>query len=822
MKSPFPNVTINSVNKKIYSIDLTGGGAEPAILKISFICSLGESDSYNLNTSDPIDVRIGNFYTFRGYIIASSERQSVSSGTTCELTLIDSSVILDKLWVGLKGKHGGPPAPLLKNSISTVVPNTNILSSFTTRGTFPNNLILVGNAVDPCQNFESETPRDPCDPCSSSENTSPFDCSKSRALDILEVDYTFNDLIKAATFKNISFNQTFSTSNSYRADYTGSLREVLNNWCRDYGYSFYWDASTSSVVFIDLRYGITIADNHDFGFCKVEEKSTTRSIENVTKNLSIAYFGSNGDIKDYQCSQASSNNSNTALPITLTPVSLERLAERNTPLLALYETEDNFKMAIACKKISNNLRDAFVWNKILGYNNPGQVKTGKHRLMDFNIRAICYPLTTIGQVTEGFDVTAVRSWYNAILTNSGFGFSQEEAIKIRDSQSYFIIVENIDPFLEKFETTALTSFCGRYGAAAKNRTDDNVSAPDGNIRTVESTVSEDRGAGNGFFTFILPDIEITHPLIKDGNVGIIEASEATVTEQQEGLDRRTVVQVAEGKRYIILERAPSWIIQEAPSLSPILVKLDAAIVKSSFGINSDFSIYLVPTFGTPSSAYLSVSLTSIGHPNEKNSQFGILAEATDKVSIEYKPLGANRSSTSLSVIMPTAASYRARKSRQRSSFNGEVNIRIIVPKYEVVIANSDNTPSNTDEFVAFNVSPIDISDNDLSKYVRTNGRCKIEDSKVFTYADAIMGNLVENQRKFKKTISYSILGLPNVTYTPVQGLTSFSIRLDQSGTRTSVTFSDIPPVPISDNLKKNQIKYLIKTQNKKPTINKIV
>ena len=269
MKTNFPNIRISGVPKKVYSIDLSGGGAEPAQLKISFISKAGESNSYELNTTTLITISIGNFYTFKGYVVACSEKQSVSSGITCELTLVDSSVILDKLWVGLKGKHGGPAAPLLKNTNSTVTQNAssinfanfsnltvqsnsnlniNDLAVFQTTGFFPeNNLILVGNSVDPCQNTTSENPKDPCDPCSSTEaSSSTLDCSKSRALDILNVNYTFNDLILEAS-KKVNFSDTFPSSTSYRAEYTGTLREVLNNWCKDYGYSFYWDPELSAT-----------------------------------------------------------------------------------------------------------------------------------------------------------------------------------------------------------------------------------------------------------------------------------------------------------------------------------------------------------------------------------------------------------------------------------------------------------------------------------------------------------------------------------------------------------------------------------------------
>ena len=82
-----------------------------------------------------------------------------------------------------------------------------------------------------------------------------------------------------------------------------------------------------------------------------------------------------------------------------------------------------------------------------------------------------------------------------------------------------------------------------------------------------------------------------------------------------------------------------------------------------------------------------------------------------------------------------------------------------------------------------------------------------------------MRDLNTNFTKEKVTKTYSILGLPNQLYTFADGLTSFSIRLDQSGTRTSVSFSNLFPSKVSDNVKQNQLNYLIKNNSNNKYIN---
>jgi hypothetical protein len=860
MKVNFPNITIAKVKKKVYSLDLSGGGAEPAQLKISFIAEDGEADSYQLNTSTVIDVSIGNFYDFKGYIISCSERQSVSSGITCELTLVDTSVILDKLWVGLKGKHGNIPAPLLKNnnSIQTQdassinfatfsniniqanrTTNVNDLAVFQTIGNFPiNNLILVGNAVDPCQNSNSETPKDPCDPCSSSEaNSSTFDCNKSRALDILNVNYTFADLIEAAKAK-VSFSDVFSSSISYRAEYTGTLREVLNNWCKDYGYSFYWDPNFSQVVFIDLKSGIDIADNHNFGQCRVEDKSISRSIENITKNVNIAYFGSNGEIKDYKCASASSDTSDTPRPVTLTPLSLEKLIDGNRPLLTLYGGLANFATCIAARRIdsTDNLRNGFVWNNILGYKSPSNVALGYHPLLGFKIEAICYAQTTIQQVSKGIDVDACRRLYNTAFNDTGSGIiftGDGEAERLREAGAYFVIISRRSSDIKRFEEGVINNFCGRYWAAATNASDESLSAPDGNIRVVESveTKTDSNNKNNSKWTFILPDINIMHPLIKNGNIGIIKTSQPTVTTENTGIRETTTRVDVSGENYILLDRSPSWVISPQEDLREDTKYLGLISVGaeqlSSFELDTTFyEVLLVGSYEGSQGNVLQVSSSIESHPNEKGgSSFGIASSVTEKIEFTYSTVMGReqRRQQTISVFMPTSQYYKAKKTRSKSRFNSEANVRIIVPKYEIIIADSNTITSDPlDEFVSFNINPIDITDNDISKIIRTNKGCVVDSAAVITYGNNIMSNLSVYQTKPKKSISYNILGLPTTKYTPLDGLTSFSVRLDQSGTKTSLSFSDVLPIPISDNLKKSQINYLLKSQSKKSFINKII
>lgn len=78
------------------------------------------------------------------------------------------------------------------------------------------------------------------------------------------VTYKFVDLLAAIYVIGIEIvgldGWEKGIKNDYRQSYTGTLREVLNNWCADFGYSFSWGVgSQKTIVFIDLNKGVESA-----------------------------------------------------------------------------------------------------------------------------------------------------------------------------------------------------------------------------------------------------------------------------------------------------------------------------------------------------------------------------------------------------------------------------------------------------------------------------------------------------------------------------------------------------------------------------------
>lgn len=257
---------------------------------------------------NPYKIQVGSSIEFSCYLEGYVIRRS-PSGNTLSIKFIDTSIILDKIYVGLYKKHG-------KN-----------------QGT---GLILVGKEINPCLKTnniyikDEEIPLtyyDPCHPCIDSEKDKDIinfvDCLEKNKYSILDVAYNFGDLLKnMGSYFTIVGGK--DPNPKYITQYTGTLREVLNSWCQDFGWFYYWD--NGKLYFKDLRN--TIEVNADISnFCpNVLEYEESYSMANSFKTATITNFSRPGDpAKLYECQNAKyviaetlTQNSAFSMPLSLT------------------------------------------------------------------------------------------------------------------------------------------------------------------------------------------------------------------------------------------------------------------------------------------------------------------------------------------------------------------------------------------------------------------------------------------------------------------------------------------------------------------------
>jgi hypothetical protein len=185
----------------------------------------------NLTTS--YRVEFGDLIIPQVYFISHTKSVGVNEQTvTC--TFVDGSVLLDRYYVGLTNRHcrvreGQITQPITvycadcDNSLSLKTDFVTRSAAFSSQRI--GNLLLVGNEEFTDQNC-----------------------------DVPDVKYNFSSLLSAMRrIPNFSFKNFSDIQPGYRNSYSGTLREVLSNWASDFGFSFYWDFITNSLICIDLR-----------------------------------------------------------------------------------------------------------------------------------------------------------------------------------------------------------------------------------------------------------------------------------------------------------------------------------------------------------------------------------------------------------------------------------------------------------------------------------------------------------------------------------------------------------------------------------------
>ena len=274
-------IASNSGGGIVYSIDFQRSFAsDPSKVTYKVVNSSG---SYSLpSIESDASISFSNF-NFNGYIY-SYELEESNSGNVLSITLVDKSVILDKKFVtvfrrGLMGFSGSKktksvPVKFDSDDEYYVIQNQNgvfkvVKKNFTNGSvsreyyggsTTKGDIIIVG---------EEEVPDTNCEIPASS--------------------YTFAQLKSAVGGSVSGFSSCPISDAVVKKTYEGTLRSVLNSWCQDFGYSFYWDYSSNSLKFFDAKNGVfsiplSVSDK------KITSKKTSRSAEGKYNQVAVDYF----------------------------------------------------------------------------------------------------------------------------------------------------------------------------------------------------------------------------------------------------------------------------------------------------------------------------------------------------------------------------------------------------------------------------------------------------------------------------------------------------------------------------------------------------
>lgn len=786
--SDIPNIIVGGINMPVYSFDFSGGGQEKSEVTVRFVNRNGLYSRPELSSSTIVRIKVGSFFDFSGYCVSATLDNQTEGGNILTVKYTDTSSILDFYWVGLKGLHG---------------PGFTTTSS----GSF-SNMILLGSQVDPCQNLTANK-ADPCAPACADEanNSAPpiFDCIKERSLKILEVSYTFNDLKNAAQSAGIRFDNFPNINNNYKASYTGRLRDVIKSWCEDYGLTFYW--ADSAVNFVDLKVGIEIRDGGIESSGRMISKSTSWSIEGNTTIGNVAYFGAEGETRSYSCS-ADTSKRLVLKPITLFDLFYDSAFSNGGAsgkfLRSIYgntQPMNYLQASCAMSYYSVDYRDLFFLYNVFGIIGPNEAQVWIDDPTNTPMTALGNLVPKIVLTTPDLSVSgpgeitkAVKDRAFASLINR---MSASESKEFLDRKGYFIIADYNEALHNKITTMEKElseNFIGRYWIRK---------ASDGNLYSYD--------APDGSVNYYSYGSEIIFPFLQYLPDAVQNASdflESIVDIDQSGNPETH-------SKFLLMDRSAMWV----PSSNSRELELFLADV-------SKYQMEIVGSEDVVEGNLVGpeqVIVKMFPRPDD----FLFQTENTDAVNV-FDVKNVNLPAE-LGGFITSYGLYSAKSTIYRLKMPA-ASLRVFTPSQSygdfgvqmagyAVIANGNNIESNQDiilpkaEFVLGNVPPMDSKSMAMDINFRdatqnlvdfVNDSCGYSAAKIQSSLYNFNARTFTTSQIEQETRNYEFSGIPDTKFNLTDGLQSFQIRYGSNGVITSLSFSNIPKVPISENLQQRE------------------
>lgn len=301
---------------------------------------LSNNGEYNinsnfLNTNSPSIIKIGSNLTINPCFLYSYKIIYQEDARVLELQYKDGSILLDKIFVSLHWTDSNIGEKTFVDSFQ--IPFScgpkNSYEAYNGINNYYNESLVQTSYYSKYSNFSL------WDGGFINIGFSEF---KNNECSIPEYKYHFNsllDLIESNGLIKIK-NKPTNINNYYSSDYRGTLREVLNSWCSDYGLSYYWNSiylSSDSrsdvdgdIVFIDLKNPVS--------FSKIESvKSAINGFQKTQKSVVSRYeesYSLDGTYRQYNISRFDvdpkdkTSTTSNYYPITLTSISPSDIIKR--------------------------------------------------------------------------------------------------------------------------------------------------------------------------------------------------------------------------------------------------------------------------------------------------------------------------------------------------------------------------------------------------------------------------------------------------------------------------------------------------------------
>ena len=806
------DIIVNGISGEIFGAYIYGSNLElgfsesPTKLTLNIVKENGDFESFSNSLLTSYNIQIGSLNLSKMYLYSYEINRSVGQ-KVATLSFLDGSFILDKIFVGLVNRHGatgyGPEVGFelpaiclscdgLSQSLKVGIVNRKIFSGLQVNV----DLSRGGSIILGQEQFVDG------------------------ACDIPDVAYNFTQLLNGIRQAGLSTFNFIDINPKYYQSYVGSLREVLSNWCADFGYSFYWDLTQNGIKAIDLKIEVDyitdikkiINDNTTLGVAKTNEN--TLAIESFNESSSLEGTVTQKFISRYlKPFKTKSSNRSIISPKTFNCIKPEK-----------FNINDNDIARAILGKYNDNARTVFCMKNI--------EEQGKYIGLE--------------KIFSAQTISAQQKNDNIFTKAYDYGYSNDAITQFIDKNGgATILVAVYNPAAkEKYAQweSSIADMIGKYYQSETPPADKQESCGKSSYfkRTVQINPSAERYTDKNKYDLPFSDV-IIGPTVNDGanwsipNLYIFSRNTSYGTTQEQydnamlsgGTDPLekyiTAYLPIEGLAYTRLNTAKAEATKSgdtttAGQLSKIIAKVDE--LKGTGSEQKVVFAFLAPksvlnnAFNTSWKSGVN-TLEKAKEPNDKEPaecitecEGDVTQDVCGKCTNAPTPyvglLGstarslfvtAGSSGKSINIILPSENAYGGYEQIDTTT-------RFTVPGQKLVFGNIDNIDNNT---LALNVIESDIT-NDLDP---TDGSTIINmfvpnGTNLFTkttpaaYHADLTQKLVNSITSDRKNITISVIGmkLGDLTsfITPDKGLTNFSISLNENGATTQIGFANRPKV----------------------------
>jgi hypothetical protein len=401
----------------------------PTKITINVTSENGQYQPIQPNVTTPYNINL-NGNVFSGMRLISYQKSKAPGSSLMTVNFVDSSIVLDKVFIGLLHRHGNK------------FKRTNLVTgTFTVRCPTCTEGIITGQSGSARRYIDDIPVNGGCYFQKNADDGGYIILGKEyfpeSNCEIPKVDYNFSELCNAMSTYGIKHQlNVFDLNPNYRQEYVGTLREVLNNWASDFSFEFFFEGDTLKAL--DLRRAINISTAQSFAESNefVTNYDFGESLENTYSQTVVARYLKPSTVREY--------DNTFYFKESATQIALGDILAGGT---CAGRNGDVLLTSVALARLDPALREAFIANYAIERNTLGILQALGFRNDSF--------LTLLSDTAK-----------STVLHNSKFWENIDTASNIRfNERNYAVVVgfyrEDIKNQLDSWDGDA-ANFIGKY------------------------------------------------------------------------------------------------------------------------------------------------------------------------------------------------------------------------------------------------------------------------------------------------------------------------------------------------------------------------